>query len=428
MSRGPICPNCLVGAMSVFHSVSAAPANSCLLLRSRAEAAAFPRGDIALGWCPHCGFISNTAYEARLTEYSERYEETQGFSGTFQTFHRRLAEDLISRYGLRRKTILEIGCGKGEFLSLLCEIGANRGLGFDPAYVPARGPRPARGEVTFIRDFYSEKYRDHAADVIVCKMTLEHIQQTAAFLQMVRRAGGGDRQTLLFFQVPDATRIIRDCAFEDVYYEHCSYFSPASLEYLFRACGYRILRVGSEYGGQYLTIEAEAGVPPRGDPASRPASTRATGIGSAPPLSPGSAAAPTDACAPVEGNLLGDEVASFEARFAAKRDRWRDRLDRWRDVHRKIVLWGSGSKGVAFLTTLRVSDEIACAVDVNPHRQGYHMPGSGHRIEAPEFLREYDPDIVLIMNAIYRREIATELQDLGLSPRLLTLEDESGPV
>ena len=41
--------------------------------------------------------------------------------------------DLIRRYDLRGKEVIEIGCGKGEFLSLLCEVGDNRGVGFDPA-------------------------------------------------------------------------------------------------------------------------------------------------------------------------------------------------------------------------------------------------------------------------------------------------------
>ena len=40
--------------------------------------------------------------------------------------------------GLRGKDIIEIGCGKGEFLLLLCEMGNNRGTGFDPGFVSER--------------------------------------------------------------------------------------------------------------------------------------------------------------------------------------------------------------------------------------------------------------------------------------------------
>ena len=29
----------------------------------------------------------------------------------------------------------------------------------------------------------------------------------------------------MFFQVPDMSRVLRDLAFWDIYYEHCSYFT-----------------------------------------------------------------------------------------------------------------------------------------------------------------------------------------------------------
>ena len=57
------------------------------------------------------------------TEYSGRYESTQGYSPTFNAFHERLAQDMIDRFDLHGKEIIEIGCGNGEFLVLLCELG-----------------------------------------------------------------------------------------------------------------------------------------------------------------------------------------------------------------------------------------------------------------------------------------------------------------
>ena len=69
----------------MFHEVANVPTNSCILLETRAEALAYPRGDIRLAFCPNCGFVFNAAFDQRLTEYSGRYEETQGFSPTFST-------------------------------------------------------------------------------------------------------------------------------------------------------------------------------------------------------------------------------------------------------------------------------------------------------------------------------------------------------
>ena len=114
------CPSCGTAGMRVFHEAPAVPTNSCILMETREQALHHRRGSIRLGFCDACGFIANLAFDPGLTEYSSRYEETQGFSPTFNAFHRALAERLIARYDLHGKDIVEIGCGKGEFLMLLC--------------------------------------------------------------------------------------------------------------------------------------------------------------------------------------------------------------------------------------------------------------------------------------------------------------------
>lgn len=379
--------------MEVFHRQASVPTNSCILLESRDEALGYPRGRIELAFCRACGFISNVAFNAKLTEYSGRYEETQGFSETFNAFHRDLARRLIERHHLYGKDILEIGCGKGEFLLLLAEMGGNRGVGFDPGYRKERVSAKAAHQVRFITDFYSEKYGELRADFICCKMTLEHIHPTAQFIGTIRRAIGDRADTLVFFQIPDVTRILRDCAFEDIYYEHCSYFSPGSLARLYRRSGFDVLHLETEYAGQYLTIEA------------KPAQGTAV-----PPL-------------PQEDDLvsLAAYVASFPVKCQAKLSGWRRYVENAGPGRRKLVLWGSGSKGVSFLTTLGVNDGIEYVVDINPYRHGYFMPATGQRIVPPSFLQEYRPDTVIIMNAVYRDEILRDLDTMGLHPEVLAL-------
>ena len=169
---GRSCQCCNSEEMRVFHEIKSVPTNSCILLPSREAARKYPKGNISLGFCRNCGFISNIAYDPKLTEYSGRYEETQGFSKTFNTFHQELAKLLIERHQLIGKKIIEIGCGKGEFLTLLCEIGNNHGVGFDPAYDSDRNKRKNANRITFIKDFYSEKFSIYRGDFVVCKMTL----------------------------------------------------------------------------------------------------------------------------------------------------------------------------------------------------------------------------------------------------------------
>jgi SAM-dependent methyltransferase len=384
------CASCGASGLSIFHEVHDVPVHSVQLLRTRQAALAYPAGDIQLGFCSECGFISNAVFDPQLHDYSAEYESTQSCSPTFSAFHRRLAQHLIERYDLYGKEIIEIGCGQGEFLILLCELGGNRGVGFDPAYDSQRLVTNAQERIEFVKDFYSEKYAHYHGDFVCCKMTLEHIPNTAEFVSTVRRSVGDRADTIVFFQVPDVTRILREQAFWDIYYEHCSYFSLGSLARLFRRCGFDVIDLWSDYGDQYLMVEARPG---RGD--------------GAPPL-------------PQEDDLemLAQDVARFSVSCQRKLDRWKRNLQELRKSERRVALWGGGSKAVAFLTTLGLRDEIEYVVDINPLKHGTYLAGTGQEVVAPAFLKGYRPDVVIAMNPVYCKEIQRDLDRMGLTAEL----------
>jgi SAM-dependent methyltransferase len=386
-----ICPSCGSDQVGTFYEAPSAPVNSVLLLPSREQALAFPTGEVRLAFCEVCGFIHNAAFDRRLVEYSARCEETQGFSPHFRSWHEGLARRLIDRYSLRDKKIIEIGCGKGEFLALLCELGDNRGIGFDPAYIPERTAPNSANRIHFVADFYTEKDTELQGDFLCCKMTLEHIPDTAAFIKMVWRSLLNSLDTSVFFQVPDVLRVLEEEAFWDIYYEHCSYFSIGSLARLFRRAGFDVLDLGREYGDQYLTIEA------------RP------GDGAA---SPG----------PAEDDLgnLRTMVRSFAARVPRRIAEWRDRLGYYREKGLKTVVWGAGSKGVTFLSTLNVPGAVKYLVDINPNMSSHYTAETGLEIVTPSVLSDYRPDVVIVMNPVYRREIVAQLSTLRLTPEVIS--------
>ena len=171
------CPNCGSHGLSVFYEVENVPVHSCLMLSSAEDALDFPSGDVELALCETCGFITNTLFDDKWSAYAPNYEDQQSFSPTFNRFAKELAQQLIDKYDLHNKSIVEIGCSKGDFLHLLCELGNNTGVGIDPSAVPGRVSSTAADRVTLIQDYYSEKYAEHVGDFICCRHTLEVIAQ-----------------------------------------------------------------------------------------------------------------------------------------------------------------------------------------------------------------------------------------------------------
>ncbi len=389
-----VCHNCSSREIEIFYEVVNVPVHSVLLLRSSKEALNCAKGNINLGFCHRCGFIANVNFDPEKQEFSSRYEGTQAYSSTFQAFHLELAQRLIERYKLHQKKIIEIGCGQGEFLSLLCRLGNNQGVGFDPSYREMGNKQQRKGQIVFIKDFYTEKYAHYKSDFICCKMTLEHIQQPMKFISSIQRAVGSRKEIIVFFQVPDVKRILDELAFWDIYYEHCSYFSRSSLIRLFQNCGFEVIDLLQNYCDQYLMIEAK-------------------------PSNKGKKFA-----LPQEDDYseLSNSVNYFAQNYQIKFNEWRSRLAKIKHSGARAVIWGAGSKGVSFLTTLKIQDEIQYAVDINPNKKGTYMAGTGHIIVGPEFLLQNRPDVVIVMNPVYYKEIRQQLERMGIASEILVLK------
>jgi SAM-dependent methyltransferase len=380
--------------MTVFYEVDDIPVHSVLLMPTREHALEYPRRDLKLGFCSECGFISNTVFDPKVHEYSTSCEESQGFSPTFNAFARALARRWVRDYQLKGRTVLEIGCGKGEFLTLMIEEGMASGIGIDPAYVPDRLTSPGASKIRFIQDLYDESYTHLSSDVICCRHTLEHISPTSDFMRIVRRNIGDKSDAILLFELPDVCRVLKEAAFWDIYYEHCSYFTTGSLARLFRRHGFDLLELELEYDDQYIVI------------AGRPA---------------------------VEGvkqkllhgeddlALITAEVEAFPERFLSIKEGWISRLNTLCSEGKRTVLWGGGSKAVSFLTTLGIGEQIDFAVDINPHKHGKFLPGTGHAVLDPAVLGERAPDCVILMNPVYEKEVRARLDGMGVHPDILPL-------
>jgi SAM-dependent methyltransferase len=385
-----VCPSCRGRAERPFYEVHGVPVHQVKLVRTRDDALNCAKGDIRMCFCSNCGFVWNAAFDAARMRYQEDYESTQAVSPTFNAFHERLARDLIERFDLHGKRVVELGCGQGEFITMLAELGGNEGYGFDQVI---REPG-ASGRVTFIKDLYAEPYRDLAPDFVCCKMTLEHVHDVEAFLRGLRRTVGDRPEAVVFFMIPEITRILRLRAFWDIYYEHSSYWSPGSLGRAFRRAGFDPIALWTDYDDQYVLIAA------------RPGTGR----------SPALANEETPAA-------LADKVQGFPAAVAADHARWRGWLERLRRAGRRTALWGGGSKGVSFLTTLDVREGIDYAVDINPRRHGTFIAGTGQQIVAPEFLQKYRPAVVIVMSPIYLPEITAQMERMGVHPNcVVTVE------
>ncbi len=361
------------------------PVHTNVLWASVEAARAAPRGDIALTLCDGCGLIWNTQFDPAVVAYDAEYENSLHFSAEFQRYCDELVERLASRHRLAGRHVAEVGSGKGEFLAALCEHAGCSGIGFDPSYDGEAQGR-ADGRLTFVRELLGAGSDLGSPALVVSRHVVEHLEDPVAVLAGVRRALG-DREAAIYVEVPAAEYLLDADAVWDVIYAHVTCLSAPVLREILVRAGFHPTAHGYSFGGQYLWVEA---------------TTRAPDLRS---IAPPAAA-------------IVDRVHGFSERFAARQSHWGMRLPQLLE-RGSVALWGAGAKGTMFLNLVAGGDAIQYVVDLNPRKQGKHVPGTGQRIVAPDELRGADLGAVVVMNPIYRDEIAATLRGLELDVALI---------
>lgn len=378
------CPVCGAPPGDTVFAADGVPLLCNVLHDSATEARNAATGSIDLVLCPACGLLWNAAYEPDRVEYSPAYENSLHFSPRFQRYAADLAADLVDRHGLAGRTVLEIGSGKGDFLALVCDAGAARGIGYDPSYADDVPPRP---DIRFVASLFPEEsFPD--ADFVCARHVFEHLCAPARVLASVRAAIPPGRSVGFYIEVPDGTHLLREIALWDVIYEHPLHFTAGAMTRLLADAGLIVTRTTTSFGGQYLAVEAST------DPSATPVGT-------------------------ADDGALPDLAVVFHQRATLLRTRWADDLRPLLDDG-PVALWGAGSKGVSFLAGVPGAAELAAVVDINPRKHGRHVPVTAQRIVAPEALVALRPRAVVVLNPIYRDEIAAMLAKVGVDTEVLT--------
>ena len=334
--------------------------------------------------CNGCGLVFNAILDAAAIPYDERYENRQNFSAGFLAMLEQTADSLAERYALKDGTVLEVGCGKGDFLVLLCARAQARGLGYDTS-CEMTGPSED-GRISFFQSYVTPEDVKTTVDVVVCRHVVEHVPEIGSFFQLLHGiavAGGG---SAVYVETPALEWIVEHEAFWDVFYEHCNYFPMRTLRQLAEQAGFEVLDHRLVFGGQYQALEL------------RPA-----------------AAARISAMKEQAIPLLG----SFAESLARSRNAVMSLLEEAGST-KGWAIWGAGAKGVSLANAL-VDHPPAFVIDSNPSKQGMFLPGTGIPVIAPEDAKVASVPVILVANANYLPEIRNALAVQGLSPHLVPL-------
>lgn len=330
-----------------LYSQTSLPVFQNKVYASAQEAKACPTGDVSLVQDLQTGLIFNQDFRPELVVYDSNYQNEQGLSGHFQE-HLHQVMEIIDR-GMGRTNLVEVGCGKGLFLEMMLAAGFDV-TGFDPTY---EGSNPK------VKRHFFEKGVGIEANGLILRHVLEHIQNPVTFLQNLAQANHGKGR--IYIEVPCFEWICERKTWFDVFYEHVNYFRLSDFHRIFG----QVMESGRIFGGHYLYVVAEL------------SSVR------------------DPICNESDLQIFPEDFSDAICKNLEK-------------TTAQCVVWGAASKGVIFsVLKSRTGHPVDLVVDINPAKQGKHLPVTGLKVHSPEAvmqtLSEKSP--IYVMNSNYLEEI-----------------------
>ena len=319
---------------------------------TEAEARACPKGDVQLVEDQRTGLVYNAAFQSELMTYDANYQNEQAVSPLFQE-HLEYVSNIIDRC-MGRKSIVEVGCGKGFFLEMLLKKEFDI-TGFDPTY---EGTNPK------VMKHYFESGVGTKANGLVLRHVLEHTQDPFDFLLQLKEANGGRGK--IYIEVPCFDWICKHSAWFDIFYEHVNYFRVSDFYRMFGT----VIESGHLFGGQYLYVVAELATLRR------------------PEINP------------------SDRVIFPRAFTRSVSKAVQTKLSPVKPS--QTAIWGGASKGVIFaLLKARAGQSVSTVIDINPAKQGKYLPATGLLVQSPVEALATLPtaSTIYIMNSNYSEEI-----------------------
>jgi SAM-dependent methyltransferase len=325
-----------------------------------AESLANDKGiDLEVCQCSHCGLVQ---LSNEPVPYYKDVIRAAAVSPEMKEFRLRQFSGFVQRFSLQGKKIVEIGCGRGEYLSLMQQCGVEaHGLEHAAESVAdclRGGLRVSQGYVQG-DDFRAS---DAPFDAFYILNFFEHLPDPNSTLAGIRNILTEDAVGLV--EVPNFDMILRKNLFSEFVSDHLTYFTAHTLQTTLACNGYDTIDCREEWH-EYL-ISATVKKRKRLD-LSHFADDRAR---------------------------IKAHLDDYIRRFPAK----------------KVAIWGAGHQALTIIAMMQLADTIRYVVDSAPFKQGKYTPATHLPIVAPETLNSDPVDAVIVIAASYSDEVVRILR------------------
>jgi len=316
--------------------------------------------------CPGCGLVQ---LACRPVPYYREVIRAAAYSPEMGEFRREQFRAWAEYYHLKKAPVLEIGCGRGEYLALLREAGMDAS-GIEYSQINLNACRtsglPAR------RGFLSrpgQRLKTPPFAAFACFNFMEHwpdpVGSLRAIGEQLRPAGIG------FVEVPNFDMILEKALYSEFIADHLSYFTAETLAFTLQMAGFEIIETRCIWKDYILSAVVRK----------RQAVDVSTLAG--------------------QQQRMRQQLVDFLASFPPG----------------DVAVWGAGHQALATIALTGIAPQLRYVVDSAPFKQGKYTPATHLPIVSPGHLKTEPVQAVIIMAAAYSDEVARQIR-ANFSPAL----------
>lgn len=315
--------------------------------------------DLEVRQCSGCGLVQ---VGGEPVPYFREVIRAAGISSEMQDFRREQFDDFVRRFSLGGKKVIEIGCGRGEYLSILqqCDVEA-----YGLEYLEESVTRCRTNGLKTLRGFIeTEEYKLENApfDAFFMLNFLEHLPDPNAALQGISRNLAENGVGLV--EVPNFDMILRENLFSEFIADHLLYFTKETVITTLRFNGFDVVECGEIWHDYIISA------------------------------------------------VVRKRAKLDVSQFRQQRTRLRDQLEQFVGCfgQRRVAVWGAGHQAFALISLCDLGSRIRYIVDSAPFKQGKYAPATHVPIVSPALLKVDPVDAVVVMAGSYSEEVVTTLR------------------
>ena len=354
-------------------------------------------GPLTVYLCNNCSLVQLGESEIPEKLFTKNYLYYSSFSQEWLNHAKKFVEWSIKNFNLTKDSkVLEIGSNDGYLLQhyVLKNITC---LGVDPAGMVAKIAK--KKNVETVVDFFTKTSAEEIIkkygkqDLLIGNNVFAHIPNIRETIQSLKFCMSDN--AVISLEVPHLKNLVKEVLFDTIYDEHYFYFSLVALQKIFMEFDLKIFKVqetlfhgGSvrificdEYNENYLVDKS------------------------------------VEQMIKKEKNINLDNIFGYvdlKTKVEKIRHDAKNFLKKEKEIGHKIVAYGAPAKGNVFLNFCDIkANEIEFVVDETPVKQGLFLPGSYIPVFPPEKLKQFKPDVIVILPWNFREEILFKIKKIN---------------